>query len=101
MKKRGKAKEGELHTPEENEDINSTVWQRWRGRDGQREDWLAGSTSGMAPLLTSRSLKLTAQGSGVSERSPTVTQKLTVWRTKEAETKGKSTGWTVLTEAIS
>ena len=60
MKKRGKAKEGELYTPEEKEDINSTVCGGGRGRDGQREDWLAGSTSVMAPLLTSRSLKFTA-----------------------------------------
>lgn len=81
------AKEGESYTLGENGDINTAVWQRLRGRRRAEGRLVGRKYKRNGSFAQTQELEAHCTRIGSSERSPTVTEKLTVWRAKEAKTK--------------
>lgn len=85
------AKEEESYTLGENEDINTAIWLRPRGRRAEGRPvgrkYIRNDPSAHAQELEAQCTRM-----GVSVTSPTVTKKFSLWREKEAETKSRSPG---------
>lgn len=86
------AKEEESYTLGENEDINTEVWRRPRGRRRAEGRLVGRKYIRNDPSAHAQELEAHCTRMGASVTSPTVTKKFTVWREKEAETKSKSPG---------